>query len=35
MFYTEEEFKQIEACKNELVQVVTNKASSSLSPSLI
>lgn len=35
MFYTEEEFKQIEACKNELVQVVTNKAASSLSPSII
>lgn len=35
MFYTEDEYKKIEACKNELVQVITNKAASSLSPSLI
>ena len=35
MFYSDEEYKKIEACKNELVQVITNKAASSLSPSLI
>lgn len=35
MYYTEDEFTKIEACKNELVQVITNKAASSLSPSII
>lgn len=35
MYFSDEELKQIEACKNELVQVITNKAASSLSPSLI
>lgn len=35
MFYTEYEFKQIEELKNEIVPIITNKAASSLSPSLI
>ena len=34
MFYTEEEFKQIEELKNEIVRIITNKAGT-MTPMLI